>query len=64
MIGIWMVFMGCAAHPRYGASPKHKHGCDCPKWNALPVHEKKNELRVDVMERNSDLAQLNHGSSH
>lgn len=64
MIGIWMAVTGCASHARYGAAPKHKRGCDCPKWNAVPVKEKKNELRVDMTERNSDLAHLNHGSSH
>ena len=59
-----MVFMGCASHPRYGAAPKHKRGCDCPKWNAVPVKEKKDELRVDLTGRNNDLANLNDGSSH
>ena len=64
MIGMWMFFTGCASHPRYGSAPKHKRGCDCPKWNALPGKENKNELRVDMLERNSDLAQVNDGSSH
>ncbi|MEO8734600.1 MAG: hypothetical protein ABI373_09740 [Flavobacteriales bacterium] len=61
MIASWMVIMGCASHPRYGAAPKHKRGCDCPKWNAVPLKDVKNELRVDMTQRNSDLADLNNG---
>lgn len=64
MIGSLMVFMGCASHPRYGASPRHKRGCDCPKWNAVPVKGGQNGLRVDLMKGNRDLATLDHGSSH
>ena len=63
MFGTLMIFAGCASH-NYGAAPKHKRGCDCPKWNAVPMKEKENERRVDMMERNSDLANLNDGSRH
>ena len=61
MFGTILTFAGCASH-HYGAAPKHKRGCDCPKWNAVPMKEKKNELRVYMTERNSDLANLNDGS--
>ncbi len=36
MLGIILFASACASHPRYGASPRHKRGCDCPKWNAMP----------------------------
>lgn len=61
MFGTLLIFSGCASHPRYGATKKHKRGCDCPKWNVVPMKDNKNELRVDMTERNSDLADLNNG---
>lgn len=60
-----MLLLGCASHPRYGSAPKHKRGCDCPKWNAIPAEKgDRKGLRVDMTERNGDLATLYHGSSH
>ena len=46
MFGSLLFLMGCASHPRYGASPHKKKGCDCPKWNSVPPGSKK-EFRVD-----------------
>lgn len=36
MFGTLILATGCASRPRYGAAPRHKRGCDCPKWNAAP----------------------------
>lgn len=63
--GAFLLFAGCASRPRYGASPRHRHGCDCPKWNAVPEVMKK-DVRVAVDDgSNDDLATVNgHGIDH
>lgn len=30
-----LVLAGCASQAPY-YKPRKQHGCDCPKWNALP----------------------------
>ena len=50
----------CASHPRYGASPRHKRGCDCPKWNAAPAVPGK-DIRVQAPERPKENLSLNDG---
>ncbi len=53
MLGSLLFLMGCASHSRYGASPRKKKGCDCPKWNAVPPGSSK-EYRVDNAMRTND----------
>lgn len=55
MLGSLLFLMGCASHPRYGASPRKKKGCDCPKWNALPKEASK-EYRVQNTNWTPDIA--------
>jgi hypothetical protein len=62
--GAFLLVAGCASRPKYGASPRHKHGCDCPKWNAIP-NGLKDGVRVGLDEGRNNLATVNgHGSDH
>ena len=64
-LGAFLLFAGCASRPKYGAAPRHKHGCDCPKWNAVPPVMKK-DVRVAVDDgMNDDLSTVTgHGGSN
>lgn len=63
LFGTLLIAAGCASRPPYGASPRHKRGCDCPKWNAVPGGPGK-DIRVDGPERPRDIASLNDGHDH
>jgi outer membrane protein assembly factor BamE (lipoprotein component of BamABCDE complex) len=42
-----LLLAGCASQAPY-YKPRKQHGCDCPKWNALPPLNK-GEERVQVV---------------
>lgn len=44
---VLVLCMSCASGPRYGASPKHKKECDCPKWNAVPAPPSRDVRAMD-----------------
>jgi hypothetical protein len=63
MFGTLILLAGCASHPRYGASPRKKKGCDCPKWTAVPKSQN-NEYRVEHVAPNHDLVTFTHAAHH
>lgn len=63
MFGTLILLAGCASHPRYGASPRKKKGCDCPKWNAVPKSQN-NEYRSEHVAPNHDLVTFTHAAHH
>lgn len=63
MLGTLFLLASCASHPRYGASPRKKKGCDCPKWNAVPK-SRNNEYRVERPILKHDLVAFTHAPHH
>lgn len=63
MLGTLVIVSGCASRPRYGAAPRHKRGCDCPKWNAAPGHESK-DVRAQLINQAPEHSSVHHATHH